>query len=167
MKILFFREGKKMLSKKKKIFILVSMVLLLLVTGYLNIALNKNDSDLTTNVTAANFFAGCRADKISSRNYQLEIYDSIIATSKDATEVQDAKTQKKEIAAKIESEYLVESKIAATGYEDVIVNLSNDNVNVFVKTANGLTSSEVAKILSILVKELGVKATNVKVTPVA
>ena len=166
MKIIFFREGNKMLSKRKKIFILVSMVLLLLVTGYLNIALNNNDKELQTTTTTANFFTTCRADKISSRNYQLEIYDSIISASADATEIKNAKDMKAEIAARVETEMVLEGKIQASGYEDVIVTCSGDNVNVFVKTANGLTSSEVAKILSILVSELNVKATNVKITPV-
>jgi len=166
MKILFFKEGKVM-SKKKKIFILVSMVLLLLVTGYLNVALNKRDSDLQTSTTTANFFASCRADKIASRNYQLEIYDSIIANATDEAEINEAKEEKKNIAAKIESELVLETKIAASGYDDVIVTFANDNVNVFVKSPKGLTSSEVAKILSILVGELDVKATNVRVTPVA
>ncbi len=166
MKILFFREGKHM-SKKKKIFILVSMVALLLVTGYLNIALNKKDSDLEASSSTANFFTSCRADKISSRNYQLEIYDTIIATSSDAKEIESAKTERKNIAAKMEQELVLENKIAATGYEDVIVTFASDNVNVFVKAVNGLGSDEVAKILAILVDELDVKATNVKVTPVA
>lgn len=167
MKILFFREGKPMLSKKKKIFILVSMVLLLLVTGYLNVALNKKDSNLQASTTTANFFTSCRADKISSRNYQLEIYDNIISTSSDATEIEDAKNSKKDIAAKVEKELILETKISASGYDDVIVTFANENVNVFVKATNGLTSNEVAKILSILTSELNVKATNVKVTPIA
>lgn len=155
------------MSKKKKIFILVSMVVLLVVTGYLNIALNKSESQLETSSTNANFFTSCRADKISSRNYQLEIYDSIIATSTDASEIESAKTEKKNIASKVEQELVLENKIQASGYEDVIVTFSNDNVNVFVKATNGLASDEVAKILAILVDELKVEAKNVKVTPVA
>lgn len=166
MKIVFFREGKHM-SKKKKIFILVSMVVLLVVTGYLNIALNKSDSQLETSSTNVNFFTSCRADKISSRNYQLEIYDSIIATSTDASEIESAKTEKKNIASKVEQELVLENKIQASSYEDVIVTFSNNNVNVFVKATNGLASDEVAKILAILVDELKVEAKNVKVTPVA
>ena len=67
----------------------------------------------------------------------------------------------------MEQELVLENKIAATGYDDVIVTFASDNVNVFVKTANGLASDEVARILAILVDELHVKATNVKVTPVA
>ena len=156
-----------MLSKKKKIFILVSMVMLLLVTGYLNVALNKKDSELQASSVTANFFTSCRADKISSRNYQLEIYDSIIATSTDESEIADAKKQKQNIAAKVESELSLETKISAAGYDDVIVTFANDNVNVFVKATNGLTSNEVAKILNILTKELSIKATHVKITPVA
>ncbi len=155
------------MSKKKKIFILVSMVVLLVVTGYLNIALNKSESQLETSSTNANFFTSCRADKISSRNYQLEIYDSIIATSTDASEIESAKTEKKNIASRVEQELVLENKIQASGYEDVIVTFSNDNVNVFVKATNGLASDEVAKILAILVDELKVEAKNVKVTPVA
>ncbi len=165
MKIIFFKEGKKM-SKKKKIFILVSMVLLLVITGYLNVALNGNESELETTTTSANFFTSCRADKLASRNYQIEIYDSIIASSTDATEIANAKAMKAEIAAKMEAEQVLESLIAATGYEDVIVTNSDDNMNVFVKTSTGLTGDEVAKILSILTNEAKVLATNVKIIPV-
>lgn len=167
MKILFFREGRFMLSKKKKIFILVSMVVLLVVTGYLNIALNKSESTLNVSqTTSANFFTSCREDKLASRNYQIEIYDSIIATSSDATEVANAKAEKAKIASKMESELALEGLIAATGYEDVIVTSNDDNMNVFVKTSAGLDSNEVAKILSILTREAKVLATNVKIIPV-
>ena len=166
MKILFFKEG-KLMSKKKKIFILVSMVLLLVVTGYLNVALNKKGSELATTTTSANFFESCRADKIASRNYQLEIYDSIIAASADADEIAAAKAEKAAIAAKMEKELVLEGLIAATGYEDVIVTASEDNMNVYVKTATGLNADQVASILSILVREAKVLATNVRVIPVA
>ncbi len=166
MKILFFKEGKKMLSKGKKIFILVSMVVLLVVTGYLNVALNKNDNEEQTTTTSANFFTTCRADKISSRNYQIEIYDSIIKTSKDQEEIKKATEKKAEIAAKIESEMVLEGLIAATGYEDVIVTSTDNVMNVFVKTASGLTGDEVAKILSIITNQAKVLATNVKITSI-
>lgn len=166
MKILFFREGKPMLSKKKKIFILVSMVLLLVVTGYLNVALNNSDSELDVTTSSANFFTSCREDKLATRNYQIEIYDSIIATSTDATEVANAKAEKARIASNMETELALETLIAATGYEDVIVTSTNDNMNVFVKTSTGLNSNEVAKILSLLTRETNVLATNVKIIPV-
>ena len=166
MKILFFKEGKKMLSKKKKIFVLVSMVVLLVVTGYLNVQLNKTDSDLEATTTTANFFTTCRADKIASRNYQIELYNSIINSSTNAEEIAEAKAEKSKIAARVESELALEALIAATGYEDVIVTTTDDNTNVFVKTSAGLNGDEVASILSILTTETGVLASNVKIIPV-
>jgi len=166
MKILFFKEGNKMLSKKKKIFVLVAMVVLLVVTGYLNVKLNTNESVLETTTTSANFFTTCRADKIASRNYQLELYDSIIKTSTDANEVEDAKRERAKIASRVESELVLEGLISASGYEDVIVTTTDDSTNVFVKTSAGLNSDEVASILSILTTETGVLASNVKIIPV-
>jgi len=167
MKILFFKEGNKMLSKKKKIFILISMVVLLVVTGYLNVALNKTDSELETTLTTANFFTSCRADKLASRNYQLEIYQSIIDTSTDEAEIEDAKQKRDSISANMEAELALEGLIAATGYDDVIVTNTDDGMNVFVKTSTGITGDEAATILSILTREAKVLAKNVKIIPVA
>lgn len=166
MKIFYFKEGKKMISKRKKIFVLVSMVVLLVVTGYLNVSLNKTDSTLETTTTSANFFTTCRADKIASRNYQIELYDSIISSSSNADEIAEAKAAKSKIAARVESELVLEGLIAASGYEDVIVTTTDDSTNVFVKTSAGLNSDEVASILSILTTEAKVVASSVKIIPV-
>ena len=142
------------------------MVVLLVVTGYLNVALNKTESTLETTTTSANFFTTCRADKISSRNYQLELYDSIIASSLDKEEVEVAKKERAKIASRVESELVLEGLISASGYEDVIVTTTDDSTNVFVKTSAGLNSDEVASILSILTNETGVVASSVKIIPV-
>ena len=166
MKVFYFKEGNKMGSKKRKIFVLVAMVVLLVVTGYLNVSLNKTETSLETTTTSANFFTTCRADKIASRNYQIELYDSIIASSLDADEVANAKAEKSKIAARMESELVLEGLIAASGYEDVIVTATDDSTNVFVKTSTGLNSDEVASILSILTSEAKVVASSVKIIPV-
>lgn len=165
MKILFFKEG-KLMSKKKKIFILVSMVLLLVVTGYLNVVLNRSDSRSETAATSANFFTTVRADIVAARNYQLQIYEDIINTTTDMNERADAIQKRDAISAQIAEESNLETLIAARGYEDVIVRTNNDRLNVFVKTSNGLSSDEVAAILSILVRETGVLATQVRISPV-
>ena len=151
---------------QKKIFVLIAMVALLVVTGYLNVKFNSNESVLETTTTSANFFTTCRADKIASRNYQLELYDSIISTSSDAEEIASAKVERAKIASRVESELVLEGLIAACGYEDVIVTTTEDNTNVFVKTSAGLNSDEVASILSILTTETDVLASNVKIIPV-
>jgi len=165
MKILFFKEGSKV-GKKKKLFVLLGMVLLLVVTGYLNVKLNGSDKELEATTTSANFFTTCRADKIASRNYQLELCNSIINTSTNQQEINDAKAERASINARVENELVLESLIASTGYEDVIVTTTDTSTNVFVKTSNGLNSDEVASILSILTKDAGILASTVKIIPV-
>ena len=167
MKIFYFKEGAGMLTKKKKIFILVSMVVLLVVTGYLNIALSSSTNSVVgeTATTSANFFASCRADKLSTRNLQVEYLNSIIASSTDSAQIKEANAKKMEISNRIEYETTLEGLIMASGFEDVIVTESDNSISVMVKS-NGLTSSEVAKILAIIVDETKVDATNVKVIPV-
>lgn len=167
MKILYFREGAGMLSKKKKIFILLSMVVLLVVTGYLNLALSSNTNDIInqTTTTSANFFTSCRADKISQRNLQIEYLNSIINTTTDDAQRLEANAKKLEISNRIEYETTLEGLIMASGFEDVIVTESDSTISVMVKS-NGLTSDEVAKILAIIVDETKVDATNVRVIPV-
>jgi len=168
MKVIYFMEGKNMLSKGKKIFILVAMVALLVVTGYLNVALNGSDSDLqTTTSSSANFFTTCRADKLATRNYQIEVYDEIIKTSTDAEEVKEYKQKKNEVIANMETEKILETKIMAAGYEDAIVTNANGIMNVFVKSISGLNLDEAAKILSIITSQIKIDAANVKITEIA
>lgn len=153
------------MSKKKKIFILVSMVLLLVVTGYLNVALNKRESGLEATSSAANFFVSARADKVAARNAQLEIYDKVIATSADPQEVAHAQEMRDKIAARIDEELSIETQIAARGYEEVLVKTGEDDMSVYVKAPNGLTFDEVSAILAILTRESGLLATNIRVMP--
>ena len=163
MKILFFKEGKKMISKKKKVFVLVSMVILLVVTGFLNVYFNKTDSDLETTTTSANFFTTCRADKIASRNYQLEMYDTIINTSSNAEEVSAAKAEKnikssksnqKATSPKIKSK---EKKTVDSKKSDVIETDKKDTATVAKKSENKTTKmADTSK---------GAKTGNAKKTP--
>ena len=60
-----------MLKKKTKIFILIAMVLLLGVTGYLNVALNNNATTPTSGaITTANYFDTYRTDRQSTRDQE-------------------------------------------------------------------------------------------------
>ena len=166
MKVLYFKEGSKMLSRKKKIFIILSMVVLLVVTGYLNVALSASDQSLSeTTTTSANFFTSCRADKLSTRNLQIEYLNSIIESSSDQSQITEANAKKMAITNRIEFETTLEGLIMASGFDDVIVTESDNSISVMVKS-NGLTSAEVAKILAIIVDETSVDATNVRVIPV-
>jgi len=155
-----------MLTKRKKLFIILSMVAILVVTGYLNVALSSSSQSLSeTTTTSANFFSSCRADKLSTRNLQIEYLNSIIESSSDQAQITEANAKKMAISNRIEYETTLEGLIMASGFEDVIVTESDSSISVMVKS-NGLTSTDVAKILAIIVDETNVDATNVKVIPV-
>ncbi|MBQ8468760.1 MAG: SpoIIIAH-like family protein [Clostridia bacterium] len=156
------------MSKKKKIFVLVAMALLLVVTGYLNIALNKNNNqeNLTASTTVtASFLSSYRSSKLATRNSMLEYYDSIIASATTQAQIADANNLKMELAKRMESETILESMVMASGYEDAVVTIADENTTVMVKSDN-LTGDDVSKILTILVGETKADPTNVKIMSV-
>lgn len=156
-----------MLKKKTKIFILVAMVLLLGVTGYLNIALNNNATTPTTGqVTQLNYFDTYRQDRQSTRDQELLYYDAIINSESSTDEAKsNAESKKMEIVKQMESELVMEGLIKAKGFQDVIVTNSATNVNVIVKCAS-LESSQVAQIVSIVKEQTLKSLDNIKIIPV-
>ncbi len=166
MKILFFKEGSKMLTKKKKMFIIFGMVALLVVTGCLNLALSKKDDNIpTSNYSSASFLTSYRTSKLETRQTMLNYYDSIIKTSTDAEQITETNALISDLAGRMEEENMLEAMIVSAGYEDCVVTNADDSYTVMVKCAS-LNSDDVAKILGILVKTTGVKATNVRITSV-
>ena len=158
-----------MLKKKTKVIILVAMVLLLGVTGYLNIALNNSVTQTSTNaITTANYFATYREDRQATRDQELLYYDAIITnTSSSAEAIAEAEAKKLAIVAQMETELVMEGLIKAKGFEDCIVTNTNPNVKIVVKCAEAtLTSSEVAQIVSIVKEQTNVGIDNIQITPV-
>lgn len=166
MKIVYFREVGKMLTKKKKVFILAGMVTLLLVTGCLNLFLSKNEGEVpTSNYESASFLTSYRASKLETRQTMMEYYDSIISTSTDSEQITETNALISDLASRMEKETVLEGMIMASGYSDAVVTNSDDSYTVMVKSDN-FTLDDAAKILGILVKETGVSATNVKISSV-
>lgn len=155
-----------MLSKKKKIIILVVMVALLVVTGYLNIALNNNVENATTaNAQKVDFYTGYRADRQSSREAAILFYEGIIASKSSSEEAKKiAEASKQELIEAIEKEFATEKLIEAAGFSDVVLNTTSENVNVIIK-ASELTESEVATIAKIVVEQTGKSLENIKIIP--
>ena len=156
------------MSKKKKIIILATMFVLLVVTGYLNIALNGNTTTVTNteNIVTGNFFTTYRTDRQSTRDEEMAYYDAIIAS---ATASADAKAtaelKKQNLVASMEMELVTEGLIKAKGFDDVIVTSSNSTINVIVKSAE-LSSTEVAQIVAIVKEQANVSIDNIKIIPV-
>ena len=158
-----------MLKKKTKVIILVAMVALLGVTGYLNIALNNNVAQTSTNtITAANYFVTYREDRQATRDQELLYYDAIIQNESSTQEAKkDAETKKLAMLAQMETELVMEGLIKAKGFEDCIVTNLNPNVKIVVKCVEAtLTSAEVAQIVSIVKDQTNVGIDNIQITPV-
>ena len=156
-----------MLSKKKKIIIIATMLVLLVITGYLNIVLNSQTvTTSTSNATNLGFFATYRTDRESTRDSEIAYYDAIIASDTSSAEAKaTAETKKVELIEAMETELVTEGLIKAKGFEDVIITSTSTNVNVVVKSAE-LTSSQVAQIVSIVTEQTGMSLDCIKIIPV-
>lgn len=158
-----------MLSKKKKVFILIGMVALLVVTGCLNIFLNKNSDPLDPiggSLNNASFFDTFRADRTSTREQTVLYLDAIIENPSSTAEAKaDAEASKKTLTDNMEMELVIEGLIKALGFADAVVTNSTENINIIVKSTE-LNDTQVAQILDIIVTETDKAATNVRIIPV-
>lgn len=155
-----------MLKKKTKIIILSVMVLLLGVTGYLNIALNNEAVSANANVSANttyNYFDSYRTDRSTTRNQEILYYTAIIE-DENSTEQAKADAENKKIAliSQMEQELAVEYLIKGLGFSDAIITTSENYINVIVKS-NELTSTEVAKIVSVVTEQTDYGLSSIKV----
>ena len=156
------------MKKKTKIIVIAAMVLLLGVTGYLNVMLNSSVSTTQTDtpVSSASYFQTYRTDRESTRDQEMLYYDAIIS-SETSTEsaIKNAEEAKLNLINQMEKELVVEGLIKAKGFEDCVVTLSEANVNAVVKTSE-LNSSEVAQIVAVIQSQLSVGIENIKIIPV-
>ncbi len=156
-----------MLSKKKKMIILGAMLMLLVVTGYLNVILNKEAINTSsTAVTSSNFFVTYREDREITRDQEILYYDAIIASassSEDAIEL--AETKRSDLISSMEKELVMEGLIKAKGFEDAVVTSTSGAINVIVKSAQ-LSSAEVAQIVEVIQLQTNAELDNIKIIPV-
>lgn len=149
------------MKKRTKIIILTLMVLLLGVTGYLNIALNKSITQTATVTSGTSYFSSYRTDRESTRDQEILYYDAIIdSPSSTEAAISAAEQAKMDLIATMEQELAVEGLIKAMGFNDCVIALSSNKVNVVVK-AESLTENEVAQICTIVTEQLGTALRNI------
>ena len=157
------------MKKNTKIIIIAAMVLLLGVTGYLNVMLNNSassSSQNSTTVSSASYFQTYRTDRESTRDQEMLYYDAIISSETSSeSAIKNAEEAKLGLISQMEKELVVEGLIKAKGFEDCVVSLTDANVNAVIKTKE-LNSSEVAQIVSVIQSQLSVGIENIKIIPV-
>ncbi len=154
-----------MTGKKSKIIVLAGMIALLVLTGVLNIVINKKAQSVSTDTTASSdFFVTYRADRLATRNQSMLDLDEIIKTGSEAA-VKDAEAEKLALTSTMDNELKLEGLIKAVGFEDAVVISTSENVSVILKSGE-LTSDQVAKVLQIVTDETGKSAASVRIIPV-
>lgn len=152
------------MKKRTKIIIISAMVLLLGVTGYLNIVLNKKVTDKPpTTTTTASYFVAYRNDRESLRDQEMLTYDAIIASTNSSAEAKsDAEKARLELVSLMEKELVVEGLIKAKGFDDCVITINDGKVNAVVKSAD-LTDGQVAQIVEIIQTQLKTGIKNIKI----
>lgn len=157
-----------MKANKKKIIILVSLVVLLVATGCLNYFLTvkgKGGTDAVNGGSQVTFFSTYRTDRLATRAQEVLYLEDIITSANSSNEIiASAQEKKLGLVGSMEVELALEGLIKAKGFEDCIVTISKNNVNIVVKDSE-LTIQEAAQILNIVVTETDYKASNVIIIP--
>ncbi len=154
------------MKKRTKIIILAVMIVLLGVTGYLNIALNNSVDETPTSTTTTSYFAAYRQDREAQRDQMLLYYQAIAESESSTPEaVTNANAAREALIAQMDTELIVEGLIKGLGYNDCVITMTSSNVNVLVDAAT-LTDSEVAQIVSIIQENLNLDLKNIKIIPV-
>lgn len=161
--------GQSLKANRKKIIVVCTMVALLIGTGCLNYFLNVktsgNNNDDVAQEQEQSFFETYRTDRESTRNQEIAYLDEIIASaSSTETAILDAESQKLNITSSMETELVLEGLIKAKGFEDCIVTMSTENVNIVVMDED-LTLEEAAQILNIVETETTFTAPDVVIIP--
>ncbi|MCM1290002.1 MAG: SpoIIIAH-like family protein [Corallococcus sp.] len=160
------------MSKGKKIALMVSMVLVLVVAAVLNVTLltrKTDDGNNDNDSVQTGFFATSRADRQATRNYEIAELNNILAMEGDeyAEARKKALEQKQNIVSAMETEMLLETLLKAQGFEDclVTVNSASDNISVIVDR-DELTRQDTVKIYNIIATEANVSHEYVKILSV-
>lgn len=155
-----------MKTNKKKIIVLVSLVLLLVATGVLNYFLNlKGIPEDDNGIVTPTFFASYREDREATRAEEILYLDSILASNTaDEETIANAQDKKLAICDVMETELILEGLIKSRGFEDCVVTISTENVNIVVKHEE-LSLEEAAQIYDIVIAETTFTAPNIVIVP--
>lgn len=153
------------MKKRTKIIILSLMIILLGVTGYLNIVLNNSIKETNTDVTTTSYFTSYRNDRESTRDQEILYYDAIIdSDSSTEAAIAAAEQAKLDLIETMEKELAVEGLIKAQGFSDCVIAITDSKVNVVVKSTT-LDENEVAQISTIVKEQLGTELKNIVIIP--
>lgn len=120
----------------------------------------------STGTSISEYFTNSRLTRSQSKDEAIELLQTVVSNeSSSAESVEKASAEIASIAAQTELEGTVENLIKAKGFNDCVVFISSDLVNVVVQT-DGLTQEQAAQINEIVVSQTGISAANIKIIEV-
>ncbi|MBE6038959.1 MAG: SpoIIIAH-like family protein [Anaerofustis stercorihominis] len=161
---------------KKKNVILASLMVLLVVASYINYnaysgdftASSENDNPLNAKLVnsltedeimsgdkavSASFFIDYRIERDAKRSEDIQTLKSITASSSSTEEnIAEANEVMIELVQLSQEELQLENMIVSKGYEDCVVFLHDDYVNVLIK-GDTLTTQQAVQIQDIVAKQ--------------
>lgn len=121
---------------------------------------------LTGTTPVADFIAEARLEREQVRAKNKEVLNEIINNKNiDEGQKQDAIDDMLALTTVAEKEAATEMLLEAKGFNEVVVNITNDSVDVVVNAEN-LTDADRAKIEDIVKRKTGVNAENIVISPI-
>jgi len=169
--------------KRQTIWLSTMMVLSLLVIGFYTVnnevqgvpatqqqtdkqkkdETDKNKQKDEAAMRQSDYFVSWHLDASQRISQKTEELQKVIASSKSSEEVDKAKKELETLTTNADKTEKAEDLIVAEGYDDAIVEIKEDKVNVTVQ-AQALDNTKVVKIMNLVAKELGVSARKVIVS---
>ena len=160
---------KKILRKRKKVFIICGFCALLVLAGVLNLLVNNNTSTSVnggTVTTTSSFFDTYKSDRLSTQEQEKLYLEAIINNENTSQEAKaNAEAELLNIAKYMNIQTSLEGLIGAKGFSDVVVSASENNLSVIVKSS-GLSNNEVAQIVETVQSNSNYGIENIKIIPV-
>jgi stage III sporulation protein AH len=120
----------------------------------------------STATTASEYFTNSRMTRRQSKDEAIELLKTVVESESSSPEsIEKANAEISAIAKQTELEGTVENLIKAKGFEDCVVFISSDVVNVVVST-EGLKPEQAAQINEIVVTQTGVLSSDIKIVGV-
>lgn len=126
---------------------------------------NETDGEDGTATQSTGYFAAARLNRQQARDSALELLQQAAADANaEQSIIDDANASIQAMATFTMSEAQVENLVTAKGYGDCICFINENSASVVVSaTAEGLTESDIAKILEIVKEETGLSADVIKI----
>lgn len=129
-----------------------------------NIENNEETKQTTAKVSDNDYFSKSKLERDTMYSQQLETYENILNSSNSLeTQKQSATEEIKKINDIKNGIMICENLIKTKGFEDVVIFVNGDSINVIVKDEQ-LAAEKVAQIQNIISRELNAKVENIHIS---